>query len=114
MIPKLLGPTTRQNKPQDIAQVRAMIEANRPDGIAQASIGMAERLDATPLLPQISCPTLVIVGSEDELTPPSEAEKISQAIPAAHLAVIPGAGHLSSLEQPEVFNRHVASFLRSR
>lgn len=111
MLPKLLGPTTRRDRPQVLSQVRAMIEANRPEGIAQASLGMAEREDATPLLGQLSCPTLVIVGNEDQLTPPSDSEKMSRLIPGARLAVIPGAGHLSNLEQPEVFNRHLAEFL---
>jgi len=64
------------------------------------------------LLAQIACPTLVIVGSEDKLTPPSDAEKMSQTIPNAQLEVIATAGHLSNLEQSEPFNRLVANFLQ--
>ena len=50
-------------------------------------------------------PTRVVVGEADVLTPPSEARAMAQAIPQATLHVIPGAGHLSNLEQPDAFNR---------
>jgi 3-oxoadipate enol-lactonase len=112
MVPKLLGSSTRQTKPQIVERVRAMIEGNQAEGCARALLGMAERADSTPLLAQISCPTLIIVGNEDGLTPPSESEKMHQLIPGARLTVIQAAGHLANLEQPEEFNRAVASFLK--
>jgi len=111
MIPKLLGATTQQTKPHIVERVRAMIESNNAEGIARALHGMAERADSTELLAQINCPTLVIVGSEDGLTSPSEAEKMSQGISGARLVTIAGAGHLSNLEQPDEFNRAVSDFL---
>lgn len=111
MIPKLLGPVTQQTKPQVVERVRTMIEGNNAEGIARALIGMAERADSTELLARIECPALVIVGSDDGITPPSEAEKMSQAISGARLVTIAGAGHLSNLEQPDEFNRAVAGFL---
>ena len=88
-----------------------MIEGNNAEGIARALHGMAERADSTELLARIECPTLVIVGSDDAITPPSEAEKMSQAIAGARLMTIAGVGHLSNLEQPEEFNRAVSDFL---
>jgi pimeloyl-ACP methyl ester carboxylesterase len=112
MLPKLLGPTTQQTKPQIVERVQAMIDGNNAEGIARALFGMAERADSTELLPRISCPALVIVGSEDGITPLSEAEKMSQAIPNARLVKIESSGHLSNLEQPDEFNRAVAGFLK--
>lgn len=60
---------------------------------------------------RITCPTLVVVGEFDRLTPLSEAKALCAGIPDARLVVIPKAGHVSNLEQPDVFNRHVLRFL---
>ncbi len=111
MITKLLAPVTLKNKTQVVERVRAMIEGNLPEGIAAAQRGMAERADSVELLARISCPTLVIAGSDDSLTPPDEAERMCGQIPNAGFALINEAGHLSNLEQPEEFNRVVADFL---
>ncbi|MNL89717.1 3-oxoadipate enol-lactonase 2 [compost metagenome] len=56
-------------------------------------------------------PTLVIVGEQDPTTPPAEAEAMAKAIPGARLVVIPGAGHLANLEQPDAFNAAVREFM---
>ena len=63
--------------------------------------------------PSPDCPTLVVVGAEDQLTPPKDAEAIAKAIPGARLAVIPHAGHLAPLEQPEAFNEHLRVVARA-
>ena len=111
MLPKLLGP----NAPAALRdEVRAIIESNDRTGIAAALRAMAARPDSTPLLATIDVPTLVLVGAEDALTPPSEAEAIFNAIPGCRVAVLPGAGHLSNLEAPEAFNAQVAEFLAPR
>jgi pimeloyl-ACP methyl ester carboxylesterase len=71
------------------------------------------RPDNRALLPSISCPTLVLVGRQDALTPPSLAEEIAAGIPGARLEIIPECGHLSSLEQPEAVNRALRSWLNT-
>lgn len=114
MIKRLLGETTLKTQPQIAGQVRKMIEAANPEGIAQALIGMANRDDSTDLLAKINCPTLIIVGEEDTLTPPSESRKMSQAIPQSQLAVIAKAGHLTNLESTVEFNLIVSEFLNRR
>ncbi|MFN0111207.1 MAG: alpha/beta fold hydrolase [Blastocatellia bacterium] len=111
MIPRLLGETTRQTKPAIIERVTKMIEVAQPEGIAQALIGMACRNDSTDLLPQISCPTLIVVGEEDKLTPPSDAENMHRAIASSQLQIINQAGHLPNLETTATFNRIVGQFL---
>lgn len=110
-LPKLLGAHTRQEKPEQVMQVRRMIDAATPLGIAAASRGMAQRQDATALLPTITCPTLVIAGEEDELTPPALAQEYASKLKHAHVEIIPRAGHLSNLEQPEHFFAAVRQFL---
>ena len=79
-------------------------------GSAGDLMAMAARPDSTPLLQRISCPTQIIVGELDVPTPPADARLMSEKIPNARLAVIPGAGHLSNLEQPELFNESIRSF----
>jgi pimeloyl-ACP methyl ester carboxylesterase len=59
-------------------------------------------------------PTLVIVGAEDALTPPSEAQAMFDAIPGCRIVEIPGAGHLANLEAPEAFNDALDEFLSPR
>ncbi len=88
-----------------------MIKAAQPEGIAQALLGMALRDDSTTLLSKITCPTLIIVGSEDKLTPPSDAEKMHLAIAGSHLRIINNAGHLANLEEPTAFNQAMHEFL---
>ena len=56
-------------------------------------------------------PALVLVGSEDVITPVADAEAMRIAMPRANLTVIPDAGHLANLEQPEIFDRVLADHL---
>jgi 3-oxoadipate enol-lactonase len=73
-------------------------------------MAIAERPDSTDLLPSIAVPALVIVGQEDVLTTPADAERIANGIHGARLIVIPNAGHLSNLEQPERFTSAIEAF----
>ena len=112
-VPKLLAEYTRQNRAEVEIRIRQMIVAATTQGIAAASRGMALRADSTDLLTGITCPTLVIVGEQDVLTPPDVARKYAAQIPNAQLVVIPQAGHLSNVEQPEAFIQAISSFLAS-
>ena len=91
--------------------VRGRIRRCTVEGVATCQEAMAGRPDSTTLLPSISIPTLVVVGSEDAVTPVSEAEGMAAAIPGARMEVIEGAGHLSNLERWDLFNGAVNSFL---
>jgi len=61
----------------------------------------------------VTVPTLVVCGSEDRLTPPEASRELADAIPGAKLALVPGAGHLSNIENPAAFNRIVLDFLEA-
>ena len=112
MLPRLLAESTRQSHPEQVESIRAMMLRQSPTGIIGAQLGMAERPDSTPLLPTINVPTLCIFGAEDVITPVEpEGKSMAAAIPGAKLVVIPNAGHLSNLEQPEAFNAAVREFL---
>jgi 3-oxoadipate enol-lactonase len=113
MLPKLLSPVALQTKPELVRQVRAAIERTQVSGIAGALMAMAERPDSMPLLSRIACPTLVITGELDGPTPPADGKLMAEKIPGARLEIIPRAGHLSNLEQPEAFNAALRDFLHT-
>jgi pimeloyl-ACP methyl ester carboxylesterase len=111
MLPKLLGATTHAERPEVIAAVRQLGSAQRSEAIVAALQALRDRPDATPSLAAISVPTLVLVGSEDTLTPPAVAEKLAQAIPGGRLVRIEKAGHLANAENPTSFNDMLMAFL---
>ncbi len=111
MLPKLLGPTSLQTKQDLVRHVREIILAAPVSGIVVDLMAMADRSDAVPFLCAISCPTLVLIGQEDTTTPMVDSQLMAKEIPGARLAVIPSAGHLSNLEQPDVFNDLVKGFV---
>ena len=113
MLPKLLGATSKARRPALAPQVRQMIENERVESIVAAIEAMMARPDSTPDLPRISCPALVVVGDEDELTPPADAERMQNHISRSRLVVLPEAGHLSSLEVPDGFTLALSDFLTS-
>jgi len=111
MLPKLLGRTSHESRPDVVAHVRQLIEANPADAIGAAIGALRDRPDSTSLLPSIDVPALVIAGDEDTLIPREAADQMFDALPDAQLCVIGGAGHLSSLEVPAVFEQALRSFL---
>lgn len=113
MLPKLLGETSRQSRPNLEPLVRGMIQGNSVEGIDGAIQAMKNRPDAMPLLSSIQCPALVITGAEDTIIPPAEAEAMTKLLPRAQLVTIPAAGHLSNLEAPDEFSEALSSFLRT-
>jgi non-heme chloroperoxidase len=114
LIPKLLGDSTRATRPDVVERVRSLVLANSSEAIAGAIRALMTRPDSTPLLPAIDCPTLIVVGDEDTLTPRQLSEEMHQAIGGSELAVVPKAGHLSSLEQPAIFNDILSRFVSYR
>lgn len=111
--PALLSPRTVARCPGKLGDVRSTIAAQSPDAIVGATEAMLGRPDSTPTLATITVPTLIIVGEDDAITPPADAETMQRAIPGSRLERIAGAGHLSSLERPSAFNEVVAGFLAS-
>jgi pimeloyl-ACP methyl ester carboxylesterase len=111
MLPRLLGATTRATRPEVVQEVRRLIEANGPAGLADAVRCMMGRPDATPLAAGLACPALVVVGREDVVTPVALHEELCARMRQASLVVIERAGHLSSLEQPQPFGEALARFL---
>lgn len=113
MIPKLLSSGSVQGRPDLVKEVRRYITRNTVSGVIVDLIAMAERPDSVNLLAEIACPTLVIVGEYDVATPLAEVKQIADQIKGAKFEMIPGAAHLSNLENPTAFNQAVHQFVRS-
>jgi 3-oxoadipate enol-lactonase len=114
MLPKLLSPGTYQAQPELVKQVRTIMETISLEGITGDLMGMKERPDSTPALAGIKVPTLVLHGADDQIIPLQEAERMRNAIPNARLQVLPEAGHLLNLEQPELFNQAIQGFIHDQ
>jgi 3-oxoadipate enol-lactonase len=111
LLPAFLGETTRRERPAVVEAVRGWIADANPEGVARALLAMRDRPDSTSTLKDVAVPVLALVGEEDALTPVAESRRIAESVPDGRLVLIPGAGHLSNLENPEAFGRELVSFL---
>jgi pimeloyl-ACP methyl ester carboxylesterase len=111
MMPRLLGKTTHETNSTVEPFVRRLIKQQSPAAIRGAIDRMMHRPDSTPMLASVTVPTLVITGEEDAMIPIDESRRMASAMPGATLVIIPGAGHLSNLEQPDAFNDALNKFL---
>jgi pimeloyl-ACP methyl ester carboxylesterase len=91
--------------------VHVMAEETGPEAFVRQQKAIMTRSDARPRLASIACPTLVLVGEGDELTPPALSQEIAGAVPGAQLVLVPECGHLSTLEQPDAVNAALVAWL---
>jgi pimeloyl-ACP methyl ester carboxylesterase len=113
MLPKLVGATTRERRALILGRIRAMVESAPAYAVAWAQRAMAARPDSFDTLRSVDVPTLVVVGEEDELAPPADAQAMADAVPGARLVTIPKSGHLTAVETPDEFNAAMLDFLGS-
>jgi 3-oxoadipate enol-lactonase len=111
MMPKMVSEETRTQRPEVVAEVRRIAAGQSVPGVQNALRMLRDRPDAGPTLDAVKVPTLVIVGSEDTLTPPDMAQTLARGIHGARREMIVGAGHLSNLEKPAEFNAAILAFL---
>ncbi len=111
MMPGMVGKTTRDTRPEVIRVLDAMMRRASVDGLVDALDALMTRSDSTPTLETITVPTLVLCGEEDALTPVAESRALHAAIAGSSLGILPGAGHVSNLEEPTGFNGLLSAFL---
>jgi pimeloyl-ACP methyl ester carboxylesterase len=111
MIPKLLGRTTVDSRPDLVDGARRMMQKMSPKGISAIQRGMAERPDSVGDLKSINVPTLIVIGEEDILSTPADGELMRQHIAGSQLKLIPKAGHWSVWEQPVAVGALLREFL---
>jgi len=107
----LIGHTSRQWRPEAGAKVRAWTSEAPVATVAWYQRAMADRPDSHDVLRATNVPALVVVGSEDEISPPADAESMRAALPHAVLSVIASSGHLSALEVPSEVATALREFL---
>lgn len=88
-----------------------MVARSNPRQLAAQQQALLNRPDATPLLPTINCPTLVLTGKDDTWSGPAQHHAIASAIPGAELAIVPGAGHMVTLEKPVAVTETLRAWL---
>lgn len=99
------------NKKAIVDKVRSVVYSNSEHILSMGLTALAERSETCSTLSQINIPTLIICGKEDTLTPVAQSESMKASIYGSALRVIENAGHVSNLEQPHVFNKHLLYFL---
>jgi 3-oxoadipate enol-lactonase len=107
MLPKML---TANASAEMKERVREIMTSSSKEGVIAALRAMAERPDSSAT--RISVPALVVVGEEDTITPPADAERMARAIPKATLVRIVGAAHLSNYEKADAFNAAIQNHLK--
>jgi len=111
MLPKLVSAVTLEKRPGLMERLHQTILNNPSQGIAHALQALADRPDSSNDLAKINVPVLILVGEEDQLTPPDLAKSMQEKISGSHLSIITNAGHLAPLEQPERANTAIRTFL---
>jgi len=112
-IEALLGYAYSASAPTDLVELgRQEWLANSPE-VIRGDFLACDRFDVMDRLGKIHCPTLVLCGEEDSLTPPKYSHLLRDSIADAALTVIPDAGHMVMLEQPQRVNRAIEEFLQT-
>ncbi len=116
MVPRLLTATPEANgmarRGELEALLRRMILEQPVSTIVAALSALAARPDMTACMRQADLPTLLVVGADDQITPPDCLARAEEIMPEARLLIVPHAGHMTPLETPAVFNAAVLAFLR--
>jgi 3-oxoadipate enol-lactonase len=111
LVPKLMGKTTCNTRPDLVDGALRMMRKMSPEDVAMVLRGMANRPDSVETLKTINVPTLIVTGDEDAFTGVAEAELMRQNIPGSQMKVVARTGHYSPWEQPEEVGRLVRQFV---
>jgi 3-oxoadipate enol-lactonase len=113
MLPKMMAPNTYEKRPDLVEHVRKIMVDISPQAIVGDLLGMLHRVDSTPFLHEINAPVLILHGQDDQLIPQAEIDLMEKEIKTAQVKIIPAAGHLLNIEQPDLFNSAVREFIQS-
>lgn len=110
-VKSVFAPESLQSKADSVKMIQSIIERTSPVAIRGTLLALAARTDTTAALPFIKCPTLILTGEKDLLTPPSAAQSMHEKIPNSEIHIIPKAAHMSNLENSAEFNSHLVPFV---
>jgi pimeloyl-ACP methyl ester carboxylesterase len=109
-LPVLVHPSRRGDEALR-RRIEAMAEETGAEAFIRQQSAIMGRADSRPTLAAIRCPTLVLVGEQDEVTPPDRAREMAEGIAGARLATVPDCGHMCAMEQPERVTLELAAWL---
>ncbi len=112
-IKKLFSEPSLTTKKEEVSFIEETILETGSASICKTLLALAERKETCSTLSQITIPVLILVGKDDQITPIEAAQKMHTLIVHSSLEVVDQAGHLTNLENPESFNHHIKSFLKS-
>lgn len=110
---KLFAPISFSKHPEEIAIVSEMIINTSEEALFKTLHALAERAETCTKLDEIQVPVLIMVGKEDEITPPEAALSMHEKMKSSTIHIIDHAGHLSNMESPEQFNDQLRKFLET-
>jgi 3-oxoadipate enol-lactonase len=113
LLPKMLAPVTYKKRPDVVERARNLMVNISTQAIVGDLMGMKNREDSTPFLKDINTPVLILHGGDDQIIPRAEVDLMKNEFKAARLEIIPEAGHLLNIEQPDLFNQAVREFIQS-
>ncbi len=108
----MIGPA-RQQDDELLGRILQMVGRMSGEIYAGQTRALLSRPDATSLLGEIRCPTLVLCGMQDGWSPPERHRQMAEAIPGSELRLIDDCGHMSTMEQPEAVLAELEAWLRS-
>jgi len=108
---KLFAPISFSKHIEEIAIVKEMIMKTSKRSLIKTLHALAERSETCTKLHEIKVPVLIMVGKEDEITPPAAALSMHEKIKGSTIHFIDHAGHLSNMENSKEFNNHLTAFL---
>ncbi len=97
--------------PESIKIIQSIVERTASTSIFGTLLALAARTDTTASLANIKCPTLILVGEKDNVTPVSASQSMNKAIPGSTIAILPNAGHISNMENTVEFNKQLIEFV---
>ncbi|MBP6672063.1 MAG: alpha/beta fold hydrolase [Bacteroidetes bacterium] len=107
----VFAPPAFEGKAESVKMIQSIVERTAPTAIFGTLLALAGRTDTTNSLQNIKCPVLIMVGEKDNVTPVAASQIMKDKIPGAEMVIIPGAGHVSNMENPAEFNKHLTAFL---
>ncbi|MGA7162302.1 MAG: alpha/beta fold hydrolase [Bacteroidota bacterium] len=99
-------------RPDAVKAIQSIIERTAPLSLCGTMLALAGRTDTTSSLAAITIPTLIMVGERDVLTPLAASQAMKDKIPNSDIHIIPNSAHLSNMENPGEFNKHLVEFLQ--
>ena len=112
-IKSVFHPDSLKSKKAVVESLRNVVRSNSKQTLTAGLTALAERSETCSSLDAIQVPTLIICGREDELTPLAQSEYMHEQIEGSLLKIIDDAGHVSNLEHPDEFNKHLQDFLNT-